>query len=204
MNPEALPFAPASERNREPILAALKPRLDGAGRLLEIGAGTGQHAVYMAARLPDIEWWPTDRAEALPGLRARIEAEGLGNLRPPQALDVLRDSWPAGPFEVVYSANTAHIMSWVGVEATAAGIDRILHPQGRVFLYGPFNEAGQYTSRGNRTFDQSLRARDPAMGLRDVEALESLYAGYQIRLMERVPMPANNQLLVFSRAGENR
>ncbi len=194
-----LPFAPASERNREPILAALKPRLAFTGRLLEIGAGTGQHAVYMAAALPHIDWWPTDRSEALEGLGGRIAIEGPPNLRAPTALDVSSDPWPAGPFDVVYSANTAHIMSWQGVEAMAAGVGEVLRGGGPFFLYGPFNVAGNYTSAGNRAFDEELRGRDPSMGLRDVEALDSLFAHHHVHLQERLPMPANNQLLVFRR-----
>ncbi|KAA9131263.1 DUF938 domain-containing protein [Marinihelvus fidelis] len=194
-----LPFAPASERNRVPILDAVGPRLGAPARLLEIGAGTGQHAVYMAAALPHIDWWPTDRSDALPGLQARLDFEAPANVHAAQALDVLADPWPEGPFDIVYSANTAHIMPWAGVEAMAAGIDNVLASDGRFFLYGPFNIDGAYTSDGNRDFDRDLRRRDPNMGIRDVEALETLLGGYQMALTERLPMPANNQLLVFSR-----
>jgi len=192
-----LPWCAASQRNRVPILAALRPRLVRVGRLLEIGAGSGQHAVYLARAFPGLQWLPTDRREVLPGLQGRIDAEGPANLQPARALDVLLDPWPQGPFDAAYSANTAHIMPWPAVCATLAGLGRCLAPDAQFFLYGPFNVGGDYTAPSNRAFDVDLRARDPSMGLRDVDALETEAARHQLILEERVTMPANNLLLVF-------
>lgn len=202
MNPEALPFSAACERNKRPILEVLTPRLPQPARLLEIGAGTGQHAVFMAAVLPGVEWWPTDRDAELPGLRLRLEAEAPDNVRAARPLDVLADPWPDEAFDAVYSANTAHIMSWPAVQAMIAGAGRVLRPDGRFFLYGPFNIDGHFTAASNEAFDHDLRRRDPAMGLRDLAALESVAASHQMVLEERLSMPANNFLLVFLKTGD--
>ena len=196
-----LPFVPASERNRQPILDALRPRLPAGGTLLEIGAGTGQHAVFMAPRVHPLNWLPTDRPEVLPSLVLRVHAEPSPNLLPPIALDVCTGPWPAGPFSAAYAANIAHIMPWSALLATLDGLDRCLPPGARFHLYGPFRVAGQFTSAGNRAFDRSLRARDPAMGLRDLEALESAAADHHFLLDECIEMPANNLLLALRRTG---
>jgi SAM-dependent methyltransferase len=196
---EELPFSPASERNRVPILEALEPRLSGPGRLLEIGSGTGQHAVYMAPRFPELEWLPTDRAEVLPGLRSRLALEGSDNLVAARALDVLSDSWPDGRFTAAFSANTSHIMHWNAVCAMLEGVADCLEPGAPFFLYGPFNINGGFTAPSNETFDRDLRRRDPGMGLRDLADLESQAGRHGMSLEERLPMPANNQLLVFRR-----
>lgn len=196
--PGALPFSPASERNRGPILEALLPRMPACGRLLEIGAGSGQHAVYMAPHFPHLEWLATERSEALPGLAARLDLEGAPNLAPPRSLDVLAGPWPEGPFEAAYSANTAHIMSWEGVCAMIAGVGARLVPGGALFLYGPFNRGGSFTAPSNQAFDRDLRRRDPQMGLRDLEALEALAANHHLQRVEIIDMPANNFLLHFT------
>lgn len=200
----SLPFSPASERNKAPILNTLRGRMPAAGRLLEIGAGSGQHAVFMAPEFPRLAWLPTDRGVELPGLQARLDAEGSANIRPALALDVLADEWPAGPFAAAFSANTAHIMGWDGVCATLAGLGRCLAPGAPYFLYGPFNVNGKFTAPSNAAFDADLRARDAAMGLRDVAALEAEAARHHIDLEERLEMPANNFLLVFRKRGEEQ
>ena len=195
-----LPFSPASERNKQPIFEALRPRLPETGRLIEIGAGTGQHAEFMAPQLPGIQWLATDREPELPGLGARLAAAGLA---PPRGLEVVAGTWPAGPFDAAYSANTTHIMHWPQVCAMFAGVGRCLRPGGSFFLYGPFNRGGEYTAPGNAAFDRQLRSRDPAMGLRDLGDIESLARGHHLLLVECLAMPANNLLLVFRRdAGE--
>ena len=195
-NPD-LPFAEACERNREPILAALLPRMPGSGIVLEIGSGTGQHVVFFAPRFPAVSFQPSDRLEHLPGVNARIRAEGGPNILPAIELDV-RGVWPDRKFAAVYSANTAHIMGWPEVCDMVSGIGRRLEPGGTFFLYGPFNEGGRATAESNSEFDRHLQARDPAMGLRDVEELDALARQHRMRLNERIAMPANNQLLVFS------
>jgi cyclopropane fatty-acyl-phospholipid synthase-like methyltransferase len=193
-----LPFAEACERNREPILAALLPRMPGRGIVLEIGSGTGQHVVFFAPQFSRVSWQPSDRPEHLPGLAARIRAEGGANVLHAIELDV-RGVWPDRNYAAVYSANTAHIMGWPEVCDMVAGIGWRLEPGGTFFLYGPFNEGGKATAESNAEFDRHLRERDPAMGLRDVEALDALARRHRMRLSEQVAMPANNQLLVFRR-----
>lgn len=192
-----LPYSPAADRNRAPILEALRGRMPQAGRLLEIGAGSGQHAVYLAKQFPAIQWLPSERGDALPGLVARLRLEGGPNLLPARILDVVSDAWPAGLFAAAYSANTAHIMPWEAVRAMLRGLGDCLQPGAPLFLYGPFNVDGQFTAPSNAAFDASLRRQDPRMGLRDLDALESCAAGHQLQLQERIDMPANNFLLVF-------
>ncbi len=196
-----LPFAPASDRNKGPILDALLDRLPDAGRLLEIGSGTGQHAVYMAPRFPALVWQTSDRAGELAGLAARLGAEGGPNLPPPLCLDVLTDAWPVGAFDAAYSANTSHIMSWVEVRAMFGGLGRALSGGAPFCLYGPFNRNGGYTAPSNAEFDRSLRARNPDMGLRDLGDLERLGRDHQLALEEILDLPVNNMLLTFRRAG---
>ncbi len=194
-----LPFAPASERNKHPILERLLELLPAQGRLLEIGAGTGQHAVYFAPRFPGLQWQTSDRAVELPGLTARLAREGSPNLLPPLELDVLQDRWPEHVYAAAYAANTAHIMAWPAVCAMFSGIGRVLAAGAPFCLYGPFNRDGAFTAPSNEEFDRQLRARDPHMGLRDVAALETLAEGHQMMLERSIEMPTNNQLLVFRR-----
>jgi len=191
-----LPFAEACERNKAPILKALEAVLPTHGRILEIGSGTGQHVVYFAGRLPGWTWQPSERPENLPGLAARIEAEGGANILPAVELDVTGD-WPNDVFDAVYSSNTSHIMGWEKVQSMLRGVGEHLACDGLFLLYGPFSEAGLHTAPGNAAFDRQLRGRDPRMGLRDVEALESEGLRHQMVLERRFPMPANNQLLLF-------
>ncbi len=196
MNQPELPFAPACERNKQPILDVLRDALPAHGVVLEIGSATGQHIVYFASHLPQLTWQPSDQQEYLPGLAARIEYEGGENIRPPFELDVTQ-TWPDQVFDAVYSANTAHIMSWDAVCDMFAGIGRCLRQGGVFCLYGPFNENGEFTADSNRAFDQQLRSRDPAMGIRDLRQLEIQAAQQHIHLQQRHHLPANNQLLVF-------
>ena len=196
-----LPFAPASERNKRPILERLRKLLPGQGRLLEIGAGTGQHAVFFAPEFPGLAWQTSDRPGELEGLRRRIEQEGPPHMPAPLALDVLDGPWPQGPYEAVYSSNTAHIMSWLEVRAMFEGVAGLLAPTGCFCLYGPFNLNGCHTAPSNRHFDLGLRARDPAMGLRDVDEIDALAMEFGLLLTKRLDTPTNNFLLVFRRHG---
>lgn len=195
---EPIPFSPASERNKAPILEVLGTVLPRAGVVLEIGSGTGQHVVYFASHFPHLQWQPADRAEYLPDLRRRLATEGGANVRCAIELDVLSD-WPIEVFDAIYSANTAHIMSWTAVCAMFAGVAMHLG-DGCVFcLYGPFNEGGHFTAPSNEAFDARLRREDPTMGLRDISALETLAQRHHLELTRRFPMPANNQILLFTR-----
>ncbi len=196
------PFAPACERNREPILAVLRDCFADRRRVLEIGSGTGQHAVHFAAAMPWLQWQCSDRAEHLPGIRVWLDEAALANAPAPLALDVARGPWPAGGFDAVFSANTLHIMGWAEVEAFFAGVGRVLAgaEDGVLAVYGPFNYAGTYTSDSNRDFDAWLRARDPRSGLRDFEAVDALARAAGLRLVGDAAMPANNRCLFWRRS----
>ena len=194
-----LPFSDACERNKDPILAVLREALAGRTRVVEVGAGTGQHAVHFARHLPHLQWQPTDRAEYLPGLAARIAAEGPSNLAAPEELDVMQSPWPPVRGDAVFSANTLHIMSWQAVEALFAGLPTILEPGGVLAIYGPFKYGGRFTTGSNAAFDAMLRERDPESGVRDFEAVNALAAAAGVRLQADHAMPANNQLLVWKK-----
>ncbi len=199
MKPQTKPqaWSASAERNRRPILDELKHLLPAGGTVLEIGSGTGQHAAFFSRQLPGLVWQPSDRGENLPTLEASVSSEHRPNLRSPLKLDVVSDPWPAGEFVAIYSANTAHIMSWEAVEAMFAGVGACLAKDKVFCLYGPFNINGQFTSDGNRRFDARLRAEDAQMGIRDLEAIESLANRQQLELQQQLAMPANNFILVF-------
>jgi SAM-dependent methyltransferase len=192
-----LPFSEASERNKQPILETLRGTLARHRHVVEIGAGTGQHAVHFARGLPHLRWLPTDRAEYLPGIAARVAAEGPSNLHAPIELDVMQPDWPSVVADAVYSANTLHIMSWIEVEAFFRGVGRILAEGGVLAIYGPFRYGGRFTTESNAAFDRSLRSRDPASGIRDFEAVNALAAAQRLMLQADHAMPANNQLLTW-------
>lgn len=191
------PHAPACERNRDPILAVLQPRLAGARRVLEIGSGTGQHAVHFAAAMPWLQWQCSDRAEHLPGIAMWLDEAALPNTPAAQELDVATGPWPTPPFDAVFSANTLHIMGWPEVQAFFAGVARTLADGGRLLVYGPFNYGGDYTSDSNRDFDAWLQARDPRSAIRDAEAVDALAAAVGLALEEDLAMPANNRCRVW-------
>jgi SAM-dependent methyltransferase len=193
------PFSEASERNRDPILVVLRQWFMGPGAVLEIGSGTGQHAVHFAGHMKHLEWQPTDREENLPGIRMWTEEAKLANLNAPRALDVRDDRWIDGQVRYVFTANTAHIMSWPEVEAMFAGIGRVLRPGGIFCLYGPVNRDGQFTSESNRAFDASLKERDPSMGIRDDRALKALGEEAGLVFAGDHSMPAKNRLLVWTK-----
>jgi SAM-dependent methyltransferase len=193
------PYSEACERNRDPILRVLEEWFHAPGTVLEIGAGTGQHAVHFAQHLPHLQWLATDREENHPGICAWMTEYKLPNLRGPVRLDVAEDEWPLSQADYVYSANTVHIMGWSEVEHMFAGIGRVLAPSGVFCLYGPFNREGAFTSESNRAFDASLKERDPKMGIRDDRALIALGKSHGLRLMADVAMPANNRILVWTK-----
>lgn len=192
------PYAEACERNQEPILGVLKDEFASASCVLEIGSGTGQHAVYFARALPHLVWQTSDLPANHPGIGAWLEEAGLPNVRPPLALDVTAD-WPEVAFDAVFSANTAHIMSWQAVCAMFAGVGERLPAGGRFVLYGPFSEHGRHTSDSNAAFDKWLRKRDPLSGVRDIIELDRTASASGLVLRNRHPMPANNQIVVWQR-----
>jgi SAM-dependent methyltransferase len=193
------PHSEACERNREPILQVLRQWFVQPGSALEIGAGTGQHAVHFAAHLPHLQWQPTDCEANLAGIALWVSEAALPNLRAPIKLDVRDGAWPVEAVDYVFSSNTSHIMSWPEVELMFAGIGRVLRPGGRFGLYGPFNRDGRFTSESNRAFDAALRERDPNMGLRDDQALKTLGRQHGLVFRAEHSMPANNRLLVWAR-----
>lgn len=193
------PHSDACERNRDPILAVLQKWLLASGTVLEIGAGTGQHAAYFAPRLPHLTWIPTDCEENLDGIRQWVAEAAAPNLRAPLALDVMDQKWAVSAADYVYTANTAHIMSWTAVEAMFEGVGKLLVPKGLFCLYGPVNRNGEFTSESNRNFDAMLRTRDPAMGIRDDQALIALGRRCGLNSVADHSMPASNRLLIWSR-----
>jgi cyclopropane fatty-acyl-phospholipid synthase-like methyltransferase len=200
MHSSDLPFSQACENNQAPILVVLRDWLAHSKRVLEIGTGTGQHAVHFAAGLTHLHWLPSDHPETLWQSRERLARDAPVNLQQPAlALDVAQRPWPDLQVDAVFSANTAHIMSWSEVEAMFRGVGDLLPAGGCFCLYGPFNQDGRYTSESNKRFDSWLRERSPNQGIRDLEALKSLAAGSGLSLEMRQPMPANNQLLLWRR-----
>jgi cyclopropane fatty-acyl-phospholipid synthase-like methyltransferase len=191
------PFSESCEQNKQPILEILRKEFANAQRVLEIGSGTGQHAVYFAAEFPHLTWQTSDVAEYHPGILAWQADAKLKNIQSPLILNVAEDSWPDTQYDAVFSANTVHIMGWPEVEAMFAGIGSILEPKGRFCLYGPFNYGGKFTSESNARFDQWLKARDPRSGVRNFEDLDRLANAEGMRLAQDYAMPANNRILVW-------
>ena len=187
----------AAERNKAPILAILSHAFAHSRRVLEIGSGTGQHAVHFAAHLPHLTWQPTDRSEHLEGLQARIAREGTPNLRPPLELDVRTLPWQVEPVDAVFTANTLHIMSWPAVKDLFRGVGAVLLAPAVLCIYGPFRYNGQYTSASNAEFDRYLQARDPDSGIRDFADVNTLSSQQGLHLLADHSMPANNQLLIW-------
>lgn len=191
------PVSPASERNQQPILEVLRDLLAPRSEVLEIGSGTGQHAVFFGRHLPHLQWHTSDLPAQHPGIRAWIAEAGLPNVQGPLDLDVDDQAWPVHDMDAVFSANTVHIIAWPQVCSMFAGVGRTLKPGGLFCLYGPFNYAGQFTSESNAQFDAWLKQRDAARGIRDFEALDALALAQGLALSQDIVMPANNRILVW-------
>lgn len=199
--------SPAAERNKQVILDKLHDLLPARGHALEIASGTGQHAAWFAAALRDWTWQPTDAdAQSLAAIGALVTEAGLANLRPPRRLDVMAPRWPADGepfaergFDAVYCANMLHISPWGTCAALMQGSSRYLAAGGVLVLYGPYLEDDVPTAPGNLAFDRSLRAQNPAWGIRRLEDVRREAASAGLALRERHAMPANNLLLVFNR-----
>ena len=197
----ALADSPATRRNRDAILEVLTVELADRNRVLEIGSGTGQHAVYFGAALPHLSWQTSDRQENHDCIQAWLDAEGSDNVLSPLDVDVLEVSVVDGPFDAVFSANTAHIMGMDAVRAMFGLVGNTLSAAGVFCLYGPFNIAGDFTSDSNRRFDASLKAENPAMGIRDLEQLDELATAADMARLRQYAMPANNMLIVWRKQG---
>jgi cyclopropane fatty-acyl-phospholipid synthase-like methyltransferase len=192
-------FSEACDRNKGFILEVLMRELAECATVLEVGSGTGQHAVHFARNLPGLKWQPSDTGDYLVGLRARLAAEGPENIETPLELDVRMSPWPASGADGIFSANVLHYMSWECVTAFFRGVGEALSATGVVCIYGPFRYAGEFTSESNARFDQFLRTQDPDRGIRDFEAVDELAQAQNLKLTRDIPMPANNQLLVWRR-----
>lgn len=193
------PNAPATERNRDPILAVLRDELREATSVLEIGSGTGQHAVYFAAELPHLRWQTSDRRENIDGIQRWVSDGGAKNALAPVVLDVQEATSIDGNYDAVFSANTAHIMSFAAVECMFSLVGGLLPGGGKFCLYGPFNIANEFTSDSNREFDASLKRQDANMGIRDLAELDRLAESNDMHRVALYAMPANNMLAVWSK-----
>ncbi|MEO6353844.1 MAG: DUF938 domain-containing protein [Burkholderiaceae bacterium] len=192
-------FSAACERNSAPICTLLQIILKNSTHVLEIGSGTGQHAVHFGAAMPHLVWHCSDLPQNHPSIIAWQQEARLPNVVAPLTLAVNQTTWPTGPFDAIFSANTCHIMAWQEVEAMFAGIGRLLPSGGLVCIYGPFNYGGQFTSPSNAQFNTMLRAQAAHMGIRDFEAVNALAIAQGLTLQADHKMPANNQLLVWQR-----
>ncbi|MCC6658439.1 MAG: DUF938 domain-containing protein [Rhodocyclaceae bacterium] len=192
------PDAPSCARNREPILAVLRAHFADRRAVLEIGSGTGQHAVFFAAALPQLEWQASDRAENLPGIRAWLDEASLPNTPPPLEFDV-KGAWPGRRYDAVFGANILHILSWAEDERLFAGLPGIMTEDAKLVVYGAFNYGGTFTSESNAAFDAWLKARGPHQGIRDFEAVDALARAAGLRLVEDRAMPSHNRCLVWQR-----
>jgi SAM-dependent methyltransferase len=201
MTGDARRFAPAASRNRDPILAVLKPHLPARGLVLEIASGSGEHVVHFAqASAPDVNFQPSDPdPDALESIDAWTSALGLPNVRPAVLLDASKETWPVEHADMVICINMIHIAPWTAAIGLMRGASRCLPPSGLLYLYGPFRRGGQHTAQSNADFDASLRDQNPMWGVRDLEQVTALAtdAGFAAPLIE--PMPANNLSLSFRR-----
>ncbi len=193
------PFAESSEQNKQPILGVLQLELAQATSVLEIGSGTGQHGVYFAEQFPHLQWHCSDQRQYLLGIELWLKESTCANLHGPHELDVMQAHWPAHHFDAIFSANTTHIMSWPMVVQMFAGIGRVLPTGGKCCIYGPFNYQGRYSSESNARFDQWLKQRDPASGIRDVDDLQQLARQAGLTLINDHEMPVNNRILVWQK-----
>lgn len=200
----ALPFSQACENNKQPILEVLQTELQGFMHVLEVGSGTGQHSVYFASNLPYLNWQTSDVVSNHRHIIAWHHSYPAPNLYLPLAFDLAHDSVPinsniAEPYDVIFTANTLHIISWTLVERLFALAGDALPVDGKLIVYGPFNENGKYTSEGNQRFDRMLRAGNSDSGIRNKEDIVSLANAHHLQLSKTYAMPANNQLLVFQK-----
>lgn len=193
------PFSAACERNRDPIVAVLRRHFADRRQALEIGSGSGQHAVHFAHALPQLIWQSSDRSENLPGIRLWLAEAALPNTPTPLELDVAAGNWPQVRYDAIFSANTLHIMSWPEVETLFAALSTIASEAAKLAIYGPFNYDGKYTSASNADFDRSLKSRAAHMGIRDFEQVDRLAQAAGFMLLEDAAMPANNRCLVWQR-----
>ncbi len=189
------PYSEACDQNRHPILNVIKPLLSNKKKVLEIGSGTGQHAVFFAKEMPHLIWHSSDRIENHEGIQQWLEEANLSNTPAAIALDVSHDPWPKIPVDAIFSANAVHIMAWENVEDFFRDAGKLLPKDALLILYGPFNYNGKYSSDSNERFDVWLKNRDLNSGIRDFEALNQLAKEADLLFVKDVKMPANNRIL---------
>ena len=193
--------APATARNRGPILDVLRPRLPADGLVLEVASGSGEHAVHFAANLPQLVFQPSDPDEdALASIDAWASTSALANIRPAVALDATLPSWPVEEAAAVLCCNMIHIAPWPAAVGLVAGAARVLPDHGLLYLYGPYRRDGGHTAPSNEAFDRDLRRRNPAWGIRDLEAVTELADAQGFAAPEVIDMPANNLSVIFRRS----
>jgi SAM-dependent methyltransferase len=192
--------APATLRNREPILDVLDRLLPETGLVLEVASGSGEHAVYFARHLPELRWQPSDPSpESRASIASWAEAERATNLLPPLDLDAASDDWPIAQADALVCINMVHISPWAATEGLIRGAGRVLASGAPLLLYGPYRETGRPLAPSNAAFDADLKRRDPRWGLRDLDAVEALAASHRLKLEEIVEMPANNLSVILRR-----
>ena len=192
------PFSQACENNKVAILAALADNFSASKTVLEVGSGSGQHAVFFAPNMPWLSWQTSDILVNHQGISQWLREYPAGNLLHPIALD-LNHPWPIEKIDAIYTANTLHIISWPLVQAFFSGVSQHLNQQGKCCVYGPFNYQGQYTSESNAGFDIWLKERDSQSAIRDIEAIIAIAESVGLSLENDHAMPANNRLLVFQK-----
>ncbi len=190
-------YSEAAEQNKVPILEVLRDAFSDCKSVLEIGSGSGQHAVYFAKHLKHLSWQPSDLAVNLNSIQAWMDGESLDNIFPPIELDVRLHPWQADKIDAIYTANTFHIMSWDMIEDFFQGTGAFLNSQGKLLVYGPFSYHGRHTSPSNQQFDSHLRQRDPLSGVRDFVELDKLAQAQGLNCIDDFAMPANNRCLLW-------
>jgi cyclopropane fatty-acyl-phospholipid synthase-like methyltransferase len=191
------PYSESCDQNKDPILSVISPVFSSLSSVLEIGSGTGQHAIYFAEKMPHLKWYTSDCQPYLEGINMWLDEAALSNTVAPVELDVTVSSWPELDVDAVFTANTLHIMSWNEVLHFMSGVGRLLGKRGSLLIYGPFNYGGTYTSDSNERFDQWLKSRDPKSGIKNFEDIVSLANDNHMELVTDYTMPANNRILHF-------
>lgn len=192
-----MPYSESCDQNKDPILSVISPLFISCSRVLEVGSGTGQHAIYFAKNMPHLTWYTSDRASFLSGIRMRLEETVLPNVISPLELDVTTSTWPELEVDAIFTANTLHIMHHDDVVNFISGASRLLKPEGSLVIYGPFNYGGLYTSESNECFDKRLVNNDPLSGIKHFEEIKLLAEKNDMQLITDYEMPANNRILHF-------
>lgn len=191
------PYSESCDQNKDAILSVISAVLSSSSSVLEIGSGTGQHAVYFAEKMPDLKWYTSDCKSYLEGINMWLLDAGLSNVQMPFELDVSSSEWPDLDVDAIFTANSIHIMSQQDMVNFMTGVGHLLGEQGHLLIYGPFNYKGTYTSKSNESFDQWLKGRDSSSGIKHFEEMESQANINGMRLVTDFEMPANNRILHF-------